>query len=220
MPEQKDKILSLAMIVFVLIIVGFFIYNLGSSIGIWSKKNNPIQISSEGEKYVLTPLINDPIKGSAQALINIYIFADHEERKSKLAMDVLNQLYEKYPDKINLIWKDLPLSKNFFAKSSALAARCAGEQNKYWEYNQQLLDNQNNLSFEFYQQTALELEINLSQFLECYQAQRYLIDIEYNSQEAYYFDIEKVPTIFINQSKFEQEISLENLESVIQNYIK
>jgi len=220
MPKQKDKILSLSMMIFVLIIVAFFAYNLGSNINIWSKKANPIEISSEGEEYVLAPLINDPIKGSNEAFISIYIFADYEERKSKLAMEVLNQLYEKYPNKINLVWKDLPLSINFFAKSSALAARCAGEQNKYWEYNGKLLENQNDLSLELYQQIALELGMDLENFLECYQAQRYLIDIEYNMQEAYYFDIENVPTIFINQSKFEQEISLENLENAIKSYIK
>lgn len=220
MPEQKDKILSLAMIIFVLIIIVFFAYNLGSNIGIWSKKANPIEISSEGEEYVLAPLINDPIKGSTEALINIYIFADYEEKKSRLAMEILNELYKKYPNKINLVWKDLPLSKNFFAKSSALAARCALEQNKYWEYNEKLLENQNDLSLELYQQIVLELGMDLEKFLECYQAQRYLIDIEYNMQEAYYFDIEKVPTVFINQNKFEQEISLENLEAILKNYIK
>ena len=135
-------------------------------------------------------------------------------------MSTVNKIIKRYPDSVNFVWKDFPLVTHYFAKGAALAVRCAGEENKYWEYQEKLLNSKKRFSFETYKDIANEIGINLSDFLLCYQSQKYLVDIEYNINEAYVLDVKDVPTLFINQEKYSGDISFEKLDQVIGSLIK
>ena len=41
----------------------------------------------------------------------------------------------EFPDKVRLVFKDFPLSFHAGALPAAVAARCAGEHGRYWEYH-------------------------------------------------------------------------------------
>ena len=51
----------------------------------------------------------------------------------------LNQLLNNYPNQIRFVYRDFPLSSiHPAATAAAEAANCAGDQNKYWEFFQEL----------------------------------------------------------------------------------
>jgi protein-disulfide isomerase len=177
-------------------------------------------IRSQTEKYILSSLPNDPIKGDSASPVSIYLFIDYEAENTVEVLDVMSSLMAKYPKDLHLVWKDLPLPKHYFAKGAALAARCALDENKYWEYSEQLLKREKSLSLDLYQDIANNLKMNLDNFLSCYKSGKYLYDIENNVREAYVLDIYDVSTIFINQEKIEGEINFERLDEIINNLIK
>lgn len=221
MASGQDKILSISIILLIFIVLAFFIYNLVLNINIFKLKRNPTIIESEiKEKYTLSPLVNDPIKGERNTLVSIYLFTDYELQETEEILNIIDDLMKKYPDDLNLVWKDMPLTKHYFAKGAALAARCALEQDKYWEFSKRFLGHQRDFSSKFYQQIANDLEMDIASFLSCYTSQKYLIDIEYNIQEAYVLDIEDIPTVFINQQRVETDLSFENLDKVISTLIE
>ena len=220
MNKQPDKVFSSLMILLILVVLGFLIYNFIWDMNIFKTKRDETIIQSDTEKYILSFLPNDPIKGDSLSLVSIYLFADYESEDIDDILDIINDLIVKYPRDLHLIWKDLPLPKHYFAKGAALASRCALDEDKYWEYNEQLLKREDSLSLKLYQNIANNLEMNSENFLSCYKSGKYLYDIENNIREAYVLDIFDIPTIFINQERVEGDVSFESLDKIINNLIK
>ncbi len=219
--EKQNKTISLVVIIFLIIGVSFLIYNIFNFYNILKIKNKKTVVQSvTDEKYVLSSFLKDPVKGTKNTQISIYLFSDYETSETKEILNIIDELLKKYPNDVNLVWKDLPLVENRFSKSAALAARCAQEQDKYWEYNSELLNSEENFSTSLYQKLSDNIKLDTNKFLSCYNSQTYLEDINYNVQEAYVLNIKEIPTIFINQQKFEGEITLGNLENIIKSMIK
>jgi protein-disulfide isomerase len=216
----KNNLFSLLMLLLIVLILAFLIYTFAWDINILKTKKDETIIQSKTDKYILSSLPNDPIKGDSVFLVSIYLFIDYQAENAVEILDILNNLMVKYPNDLHLVWKDLPLPKHYFAKGAALAARCALDENKYWEYSDQLLKRETSLSLDLYQNIAKDLKMNLDNFLSCYKSGKYLYDIENNVREAYVLDIYDIPTIFINQSKIEGEISFEKLDKIIKDLIK
>ena len=220
MDKQKNNLFSLLMLLLILIVLVFLVYTFAWDINVFKTKRDETVIQSQTEKYILSSLPNDPIKGDSASPVSIYLFIDYEAENTVEVLDVMSSLMAKYPKDLHLVWKDLPLPRHYFAKGAALAARCALDENKYWEYSEQLLKREKSLSLDLYQDIANNLKMNLDNFLSCYKSGKYLYDIENNVREAYVLDIYDVSTIFINQEKIEGEINFERLDEIINNLIK
>ena len=86
------------------------------------------------------PIDNDPIFGPANAPITIIEFSDYECPFCKKWHDETWPLIQqKYGDKVRLVYRDFPLfGLHANAEPAAEAANCAGDQSKYWEFNNAL----------------------------------------------------------------------------------
>lgn len=62
------------------------------------------------------------------------------------SQDTTRQLREQYKDKIRWVFRDYPLPFHRNAMFAHIAANCAIEQNKYWDYFNLLFDNAENLA--------------------------------------------------------------------------
>ena len=220
MNKKKNKVFSLLMILLILVVLIFLIYIFTWDINILKIKKDETIIQSNTEEYIISALPNDPVKGDNVSAVGIYLFADYEFKNIDGVLDIISDLTRKYPNDLYLVWKDFPLTKHYFAKGAALAARCALDEGKYWEYSEQLLKRKDSLSLKLYQSIAEDLKMNIENFLSCYKSGKYLHDIENNIKEAYVLDIDEVPTIFINQDRVEGDISFEKLDKIINNLIE
>ena len=100
-------------------------------------------------KVYLTPPIVDvsaedaPVKGPANAPITIVEFSDFQCSYCKRVVNVLDQVLERYPDKVKLAFRDFPIVNiHPQAEKAAEAAHCAGEQGKFWEFHDLLFEKQ------------------------------------------------------------------------------
>ena len=91
-----------------------------------------------------------PARGAADAPITIYEFSDFQCPYCARATDVLDELLEKRPDDVRLVYLHLPLSMHDWAMPAAVAATCAADQNesafwllhdRYFEHQQSILLN-------------------------------------------------------------------------------
>src|SRR3989338_10775012 len=92
---------------------------------------------------------NDPVLGDSRAHVTIIEFSDYQcPFCGKFVQETLPQLKQEYitTGKVKLVYRDFPLEIHPEAQPAALAAECAKEQNKYWEYHDQLFKNQDSLS--------------------------------------------------------------------------
>jgi protein-disulfide isomerase len=71
----------------------------------------------------LVPIGNSPSRGPAEAPVTIVEFADFHCPYSKAAEATLRRLFDRYPQKLRLVWKDYPMSVHRYADGAAQVAR-------------------------------------------------------------------------------------------------
>src|SRR5262249_4957788 len=74
------------------------------------------------------PIGNSPSRGPADAPVTIVEFADFHCPYSKTAEPTLRRLFDRYPQKLRLVWKDYPLGVHGYADGAAQVAREAAAQ--------------------------------------------------------------------------------------------
>jgi len=89
------------------------------------------------------------VLGSANAPVTMIIFGDFQCPYCRQAYDTAEkQVRDTYvkDGKVKMVFRDFPLDAvHKSARPAAEAARCAGEQGRYWDYHDGLYDNQDQL---------------------------------------------------------------------------
>ena len=88
---------------------------------------------------------------------------------ARFARDTWPLLRERYVDtgKVRFATRDLPLPFHAFALPAAVAARCAGQQGKFWEYREALFRNQSMLGQDRYAELAATFGMDAGRFESC-----------------------------------------------------
>jgi len=113
-------------------------------------------------------------------------------------MPLFEQVLEKYPDSVKVVFKHYPLSFHKQAFSAALASMAAAEQGKFWEYHDELFINQNSLSNEKYLEIAQGLGLDLDKFSLDMMRPSLRQKIEQDVADAKKAGVTGTPTIFVN----------------------
>jgi len=126
----------------------------------------------------------------------------------------LEQLLEKYPTEVKVVFKNFPIRSHKYAFTSAMAALAAGQQGKFWEFHDELFKNYNRLNDQKVQEIVEKLNLDQTKFDENkkdpVEAQRIRQDYE----EGIRLGVRGTPTIFINGKRLKNR-SLKNMEVVI-----
>ena len=110
------------------------------------------------------------ILGSVDAQVMIIEFTDLQcPYCARFARDTWPLIRERYVDtgKVRFATRDLPLPFHAFALPAAVAARCAGQQGKFWEYREALFRDQALLGQERYAELAGTFGLDTTRFESC-----------------------------------------------------
>ena len=124
------------------------------------------------------------VRGNKDAAITLVEYSDFECPFCGQFHTTLQQVARDYPNDVKIIFRHFPLSFHPEAEPAALAAECAGEQGKFWEFHDIIFENQTQLGDAFYTQTASQLGLNAGKFKDCVSSQKYLSKIQTQSQEG------------------------------------
>ncbi len=113
-------------------------------------------------------------------------------------MPLFEQVLDKYPDNVKIVFKHFPLSFHEQALPAALAAMAAAEQGKFWEYHDELFLNQNSLANDKYLEIAQKLGLDLKKFSLDTLRPSLRQKIEQDVAEGKKAGVTGTPTIFIN----------------------
>ena len=115
------------------------------------------------------------------------------------AEDTLKALLIKYSSKVKLAFLDFPLVQmHGDAEKAAEAARCAGEQGKFWEYHDDLFANQSKLDGASLIGGARNFHLDEDTFRSCLASGKFRQDIEANREEGTKAGVTGTPAYFIN----------------------
>lgn len=144
--------------------------------------------------------------GESDAKVTMVEFTDYQcPFCARYFSDTMSQIKQNFVDtgKIRYVLRDLPLSFHPNAKPAALAARCAGDQEKYMEMHDALYTSQDswaNLSDpkENFVKLATDLGLNVGTFTSCYDDGKYNDEIDADLALANKVGASGTPTFYIN----------------------
>jgi protein-disulfide isomerase len=121
-------------------------------------------------KEAMLSIDGAPVLGDKNAKVAIVEFSDYQcpfcGRNFQQTFPEINTDYIK-TGKVKYIFRDFPLDFHPFALKASEAARCAGEQGKYWEMHDTLFKNQSALQADNLVQYAKDSGADGAQFKTC-----------------------------------------------------
>ena len=184
-----------------------------------SKMNDPMMTRVPDLQDVLAgPIIteDDPGIGPLDDSVYVVIYSDFKCEYCANQEKILQLATSAYSDKVRFVWKDYPevnlMSESFMA---SVAARCAGEQGKFWEYHDKLFSQNDILNEESLNEIAKGVDLDRSMFTDCLENQSTRKYILNNMIEADALGITGIPFIYVNDQKISGEITFESLKKII-----
>jgi len=139
------------------------------------------------------------VRGNPKAKVMIVEFSDFQCPYCGRVEATLKSVLAKHDGKVALAFRDMPLSSiHPFAYGAAQAARCAGEQGKFWEYHDLLFADQNKLDQSGLLDKARSLRLDEKQFDACTSSEKYKTQIQQDSQDGTRVGVNGTPGFFIN----------------------
>lgn len=154
-------------------------------------------------KFLAVPEIkeNDITLGNKESENKLIVFSDFQCPYSKIFHTALGENAKEYGDKMEFVFKHLPLGMHEQAINAALASECANEQGKFWDYADRLFARQNEWSAttgtNTFKSYASALGLNYGQFSQCLDSQKYADKVKTDMTEANDFGISGTPAVFI-----------------------
>jgi protein-disulfide isomerase len=101
------------------------------------------------------------------------------------AVATLKDVMREYDGKIRWVFRDFPIaSLHPRAAKAAEAARCAGEQGKFWEYHDLLFGSQSPATIEDFKRSAEQLKLDPKRFGQCLECGKHQAAVEADVQEG------------------------------------
>lgn len=164
---------------------------------------------------------DDPSFGKPRAKLTIVEFADFECPYSKESSSVVRELSLKYKDQINFIYRDFPLDTiHKYARASAIAAECAAQQGKFWQYHDKLFAASPTLDEETLQTAALQVGLDQEIFSSCLTRRDIQDEVQADYEDGLRAGIRGTPTFFVNGVRVEGAIPKNIFEEIIQKSLK
>ena len=113
-------------------------------------------------------------------------------------MPVLEQVLEKNPDKVKLVFKNFPLRNHKFAMPAATAALAAEKQGKFWEFHDLLFKDYNRLNEQKVTEIAQQLKLDMEKFEKDRKDPGIRALINRDLAEGNRAGVRGTPTIFVN----------------------
>jgi len=148
-------------------------------------------------------LQDSPAKGPSGAPVLIVEFADFECPHCAATRPMLDDLFKRYDGQIRFVYKNFPLGSHQYAEKAARAAIAAHKQNKFWEMEVALFENQSNLQPAAVEGLAKSLGLDMPRFMKDWESEAVADFVSRDRKQGERLELTGTPSIFINGRKFE-----------------
>ncbi len=138
------------------------------------------------------------LRGDPKAPITIVEFSDFQCPYCKQTEATLKNVLSKYNGQVNVAFRDFPLGPvHPHAEMAAEAARCAGEQGKFWEFHDALFDDQSKLDEPGLNATAQKLGLDANSFQSCLTSGKYKVQVSQDEEDGKKAGVTGTPGFFV-----------------------
>ena len=192
-----------------------------------NKKNAPAPAEEEDKEDTKTvfrvPLEKSPIKGSPNALVTIVEFSDFQCPYCKRVEPTLKAVFDKYGDKVRLVWKNEPLPFHPRAEPAAevaMEARAEKGDKGFWDAHDKLFDSQPKLEDTDLEAVAKDLGLNMDKVREAMKNHTYKSQMDADTDLSEDLQASGTPHFFINGRRLVGAQPPEKFEKIIDEEIK
>jgi protein-disulfide isomerase len=165
--------------------------------------------------------------GPLDAKVTIVEFSDFQCPYCEVFFkDTYSLIKQRYGDKVRFVFKHFPLTQiHPLAYMTSLAAECANEQGKFWEYHDLLFATQRQWNFgltkEGLVKYAEQAKVpDTKKFGECYDTQKYADKIRNDFDAGVGYSVGGTPTFFINGNYLSGAQPFDVFAAVIERELK
>ena len=157
---------------------------------------------------------SSPQLGNPDAPVTVVEFSDFQcPFCNKFHQTVEPKIIEEYvrKGKVRFVYRDFPFLDSFpgvpedqkESHWASEAARCAGDQGKYWEYHDYLFDRQSGENQGAFIRVSLKLfaatlKLNTTDFNACLDSDKYASAVEKDKADGVALGVNSTPTTFVN----------------------
>jgi protein-disulfide isomerase len=159
---------------------------------------------------------DDPWLGSEEPLIYIVAFESFACPFCREDQDDIRKMVAKFGSIVRFIAKDFPtegLHPDVF--NAHIAADCANEQGRYWEFRDVLFDNGDNFGKANIKKLANQFGLNEQQFDSCFDSEKFAKEIRQDYADGVQAGVVGTPSYLINGHLIPGSISYEMWEEII-----
>jgi len=191
--ERTENIVAITVFA-LLILIGVALFTKGFGLfGKSANSNERIQVPIDG---------NDVYRGPEKPSVVIIGFSDYECPFCAKGELMVKDVMSRYPDDVAYVFKNFPLTGiHAQAFNASLAAECAKEQQKFWDYHDYLFEHQSDLSADSLREYAKAVGLDPVKFNDCFDRQRYSAKVKNDVQAGTLIGVGGTPTFFVKSIK-------------------
>lgn len=218
--NTETKIISgIGIVTLVILVVGVFLLSRTPQ----TTANEPRQLSDNEKQYLVR---EDSHQTNKDAKLMVVEFADFQCPACASVHPAVTQIRQEYSDKINFVFRHMPLSdihKN--AVNAAIASEAASQQGKFWEMYDQLFNAQSVWSdkdnpISDFEKLAENSGVDLVKFKSDYDAKIKESKIDSDYSDAVSLGVNSTPTFIINNKVYPGSLSYEDLKRIIDSELE
>lgn len=199
------------------VLVGAAAFMMGGS------SNAPQKTVSDLNKQYLERSDSNKIS-TASAKLTVVEFGDYQCPACGAANPIVKRIVQEYKDKINFVYRHF----SFLGQESiwaGVAAECAGEQGKFWEYHNYLYENQSGenrgaFSKDNLKSFAKSLQLSQTEFDLCLDTDKYQEKVLNDTADGRALGVNSTPTFYIDGEKNVGVINYEEFRRKLDTLLK
>jgi len=156
--------------------------------------------------------------GPRNAPVTLVEFADYECPYCQKVAPDLKKLQAEFGDKVVFSFRDFPLPMHARAEKAAEAARCAGEQGKFWEFHDELFQSKE-LDFDQLKVHAQALSLDSAKFNKCLDAGDEAAGVSVDRKEGIRLGLTGTPSFFINGHFLSGAVDYATLHKIVEQQL-
>ncbi len=163
------------------------------------KEKAGFRLVLDAPRVEVTIPAGEPEMGAgAGAPITIVEFSDYQCPYCKRAFPEIDKLMAEYGDRVRLVYRDYPLENHDKARPAAVAARCAGDQGKYWEYHENMMTTAGSLDRSDLLTRGEKVGLDATAFTLCLDSGTHDAAVETAFTDGAALGVSGTPTLFVN----------------------
>ncbi len=139
-----------------------------------------------------------PAKGPDSAPVTIVEFSDFQCPYCSRVVPTMEQIKEKYGDKVQLSFRHFPLQFHENAQKASEASMCAADQGKFWEMHDLMFAEQQQLTVDNLKEKATRLGLAADAFNDCLDSDKFAEQVKADMQAGVLAGVSGTPAMFIN----------------------